>query len=583
MIRSRSFQLNNDAGNDDHSREIKTELPRLKISVGADIHVLAKDREILTDPEETRRRRAIRLVRSKANSWGFTLQTYGIRNKRTKEVEVMSYVDYVEINGPAWVAGMRRGDIILSVNGESVEAATHNELVNKIKRSGHELRLVVLFEDCCTKVELHERYLKLKKLLSGKLRELRHLEEEERKLNHGSPLSRLDSFRQSTSSSLCSDWDSYSLITSDGLDQIVANKFVSRAKYSDLSELSSNGSIPSQSICDVSIDSSVTDPSINYATTKIAESDALNKPFLETEQLTSRGVYSRGECATEEIDRVNIQGKELENASKDSIPCQDNVSEALNTELGIVADTSQCPNCCLSSCCCFIHLSPEPILDDQSLSETRKKSGLYQPDTAILDFDISKDKIAVKADLNDSAVVYGCVESAVSGGVESGDVSSCVNSLLNVDLCPPKKKHITGLDANNIESATVTVIVNSAGQRKDMNWTTNQTQAVLESKGDVHTVPLKSEQEPIDSITVEDRSTDDSPVPPSFDIRRDKRQTRMSPLYGNTTPTLNTINEMPSGTVTKSSTSTCDKTSSIPPENLVDGILVNDTTLSTRL
>ena len=37
------------------------------------------------------------------------LQTYGIRNKRSKQVEVMTYVDYVEMHGPAWIAGMRRG------------------------------------------------------------------------------------------------------------------------------------------------------------------------------------------------------------------------------------------------------------------------------------------------------------------------------------------------------------------------------------------------------------------------------------------------------------------------------------------
>ena len=36
-------------------------------------------------------------------------QTYGIRNKHTKQLEVMTYVDYVEIQKPAYVAGMRKG------------------------------------------------------------------------------------------------------------------------------------------------------------------------------------------------------------------------------------------------------------------------------------------------------------------------------------------------------------------------------------------------------------------------------------------------------------------------------------------
>ncbi|XP_059141878.1 uncharacterized protein LOC131929609 [Physella acuta] len=185
MIRSRSFDLNlvhnhrpflNDFEND--------EVPILKGSFSSGLDELARDREIVTDPDETKRRRTIKLTRSKTKSWGFTLQTYGIKNKRTQEVEIMSYVDSVEFKGPAWMAGMRRGDVILSVNGESVEAATHNELVNKIQRSGYDLRLVVLFEDCCTKVELHARYLRLKKRLSIKLKELQCLEEEEKKIHH---------------------------------------------------------------------------------------------------------------------------------------------------------------------------------------------------------------------------------------------------------------------------------------------------------------------------------------------------------------------------------------------------------------
>lgn len=580
MIRSRSFQLNNGSGNDDHGREIKSEIPRLKISVGADIHVLAKDREIFTDPEETRRRRAIRLVRSKANSWGFTLQTYGIRNKRTKEVEVMSYVDYVELNGPAWVAGMRRGDIILSVNGESVDAATHKELVNKIKRSGHELRLVVLFEDCCTKVELHERYLKLKKLLSGKLRELRQLEDEERRLNGGSPLSRLDSFRQSTTSSLCSDWDSYSLINSEGLDQIVANKFVSRTHYNDLSELSSVGSIPNQSISDVSIDSSVTDQSINNTPTKVAEGGALIKPFQERDLLTSSGQSPRLECVTEETDQVKIQNKELANVPDHSIPCQDNLLEGLNPQFVCVEETLPCSKCCSQSCCCFTQISPEQVLDEQSLSEARKKRDLYGPDNTMLHCDTSRLKISARADLKDGAVGYDCVNSS---SVSMDGESSCVSSGLNVDLCTSQKKHTTEPVVNNIESATDSLIVNP-GQRKDINQRADQLQVVSESKGPVHTVPLKSEEQAINSIILGEEGFDKSHVSSRLsDVSNNQQQTSSSQLYDNTIHNLISINEISLGKVTQSSPITCDKTASIPPQHLVDGILVNDTTLSTRL
>ena len=45
-------------------------------------------------------------------SYVFAFQTYGIKHKKTNEIEVMTYVDYVEMGGPAWFAGMRRGSYL---------------------------------------------------------------------------------------------------------------------------------------------------------------------------------------------------------------------------------------------------------------------------------------------------------------------------------------------------------------------------------------------------------------------------------------------------------------------------------------
>ncbi|BFZ21987.1 hypothetical protein BsWGS_25026 [Bradybaena similaris] len=242
MHRTGSFNLVNRTFEQDQKK-----YPKLRGSVGSDLHGLEQDRAIKTEPGEAKRRRTIKLHRNRGQSWGFTLQTYGIRNKRTREVEIMSYVDYVEIDGSAWLAGMRRGDIILSVNGESVELCTHRELVKRIQSCSWELRLVVLFEDCCQKVELHERYLKLKRLLSQKVKELRGLEAEEKKISQGIPLSRCDSFRQSTYSSTSSDWDIYSEITSPTLlDSVPVNRFAFRDSYSpSVSDISTESSVNS--------------------------------------------------------------------------------------------------------------------------------------------------------------------------------------------------------------------------------------------------------------------------------------------------------------------------------------------------
>ncbi|XP_025103284.1 microtubule-associated serine/threonine-protein kinase 2-like isoform X4 [Pomacea canaliculata] len=197
-----------------------------KGSVGEELHHLEGERAIHTDPEETRRRRTILLIR-KNNSWGFTLQTYGIKNKKTGTIDVMTYVDYVEMNGPAWIAGMRKGDVLLSVNGGSVEGLKHQDLVAKIQESTDNLRLVVLFEDCCRKVELYERFIKLKRILSQKRRELRRLEDEEILIYSRRQLSRASMFRDSTRSSTSSDWDCYSEVASPAaLESISPNRKV---------------------------------------------------------------------------------------------------------------------------------------------------------------------------------------------------------------------------------------------------------------------------------------------------------------------------------------------------------------------
>lgn len=219
-------------------------------SVGEELHHLEKDRSISTDPTESRKRRTIRLIRSNS-SWGFTLQTYGIRHKKTNEIEITTYVDYVEIDSPAWISGMRRGDVILSVNGESVEQSTHQQLVEKIKACTQNMRLVVLFEDCCRKVELHDRYIKLKKVLKEKRRELRLLEEQEHCILQG--VTRMDCARlscRSSASSLDSTLDRYSLIRPSSMGNMPTTSHFPFFRTTDsdttnsfYSEASENGSI----------------------------------------------------------------------------------------------------------------------------------------------------------------------------------------------------------------------------------------------------------------------------------------------------------------------------------------------------
>ncbi|XP_033728783.1 uncharacterized protein LOC117317923 isoform X2 [Pecten maximus] len=186
-------------------------------SLGADLNQLDAERSIQSDPEDNRKRRTL-LLHKHNQSWGFTLQTYGIKNKKTNEVEVMTYVDYIDYNSSAYIAGLRTGDVILSVNGRSMEVATHAELVSAIKLSGDKLRLVVLFEDCVHKVELYDRIIRLKGVVTSKMKELRDLEFQEREILEryceSKGISRYDDIRRSVySTTSSSSWDCYSVLS----------------------------------------------------------------------------------------------------------------------------------------------------------------------------------------------------------------------------------------------------------------------------------------------------------------------------------------------------------------------------------
>ena len=58
----------------------------------------------------------------------------------------MIVIRRVERNGPADAAGLRDGDRIIEINGVNCERLSHEQVVDFIKKSGNEIKFLVIDE-----------------------------------------------------------------------------------------------------------------------------------------------------------------------------------------------------------------------------------------------------------------------------------------------------------------------------------------------------------------------------------------------------------------------------------------------------
>uniref|UniRef100_S4R7A7 Trafficking regulator and scaffold protein tamalin n=1 Tax=Petromyzon marinus TaxID=7757 RepID=S4R7A7_PETMA len=130
-------------------------------------------------------RRTITIEKEDDESYGFELQTYGLRNRVVSELEMCTYVFKVKEEGPAERAGMKAGDILITINDSNVEGIPHKQIVDIIREAGNCLRIEVEFGIMARRMELQTRLQYLKQTMHEKCKELRSLLQQEQRLVHG--------------------------------------------------------------------------------------------------------------------------------------------------------------------------------------------------------------------------------------------------------------------------------------------------------------------------------------------------------------------------------------------------------------
>ncbi|KAF4109201.1 cytohesin-interacting protein [Onychostoma macrolepis] len=134
-----------------------------------------------TDPQRT----MVILEKQDNEAFGFEVQTYGLKVKNSSMVEMCTFVCSVQDGSAAETAGLTAGDIILSVNGVSIEGSTHQHIIELIRESTNMLKLETVSGSVVKRIELEKKMRYLKQTLREKWVELQSLTLQEKHLTRG--------------------------------------------------------------------------------------------------------------------------------------------------------------------------------------------------------------------------------------------------------------------------------------------------------------------------------------------------------------------------------------------------------------
>ncbi|XP_044073681.1 cytohesin-interacting protein isoform X1 [Siniperca chuatsi] len=164
-------------GNNDRHRQNTGSLPRPRKPKLSHSNSLVD----YSDPQRT----TIVLEKQDNETFGFEIQTYGLQLKDSSAVEMCTFVRKVQEDSAAESAGLTAGDIIVTINGVSIEGSSHQHILDLIRQSTNSLKMETVCGNVVKQIELEKRMNLLKQTLREKLVELQALTSQEKRLMRG--------------------------------------------------------------------------------------------------------------------------------------------------------------------------------------------------------------------------------------------------------------------------------------------------------------------------------------------------------------------------------------------------------------
>ncbi|KAM9482086.1 cytohesin-interacting protein [Clarias gariepinus] len=128
-------------------------------------------------------RQNVTISKKDTEAFGFNIRTY--ENNTTDSTEPLTCVCLVKESSPAESAGVKTGDVILSVNSICVEGFDHQQIVDLIQKSSCVLKMEIVRGTAVKQKELQKKREELQRQLREKREELQTLIMQEERLRGG--------------------------------------------------------------------------------------------------------------------------------------------------------------------------------------------------------------------------------------------------------------------------------------------------------------------------------------------------------------------------------------------------------------